>query len=303
MTDGSQSPWSSIAALPRRDQAGRAARTLLGGGAEEAGLERVGLQERRQVGARLAEAGVAEALAADGRGNGRLRAVAQREVLPPERVRPAVLAADRDWRVAGARSLESSDSSWVRVVGTVMPTFAKMSLRYQTPTMCRSHRHPVLLAARLPAGGTGDAVPPDPASDNSEGDVGDLARKVTCWVSTPPCPTAGRCSAGCCPAERADLRLRRVSFWIGTFVILMVGCVASKPLMALVYTPSRGCVCGVVPPGQGDARRSLTELELDRVLLEPRRCCTRRARSRLPPPPQRREPRVFYACFVISPGG
>ena len=45
ITDGSQSPCSSIAALPLRDQARRAAGALLGRGAEEAGLERVGLHE------------------------------------------------------------------------------------------------------------------------------------------------------------------------------------------------------------------------------------------------------------------
>src|SRR5580692_322630 len=32
----------------------------------------------------------------------------------------------------------------------------------------------------------------------------------------------------------------RSSFWIGTFVIVIFGWVASKPLMALTYTPSSG---------------------------------------------------------------
>jgi hypothetical protein len=126
-----------------------------GPGAEEARLERVGLEERGQVRARLAEARRAEAdRGLDGRLDGGGRALTHREVLPPERVRPAVLAADaRSARRRAALSLASSDSSWAMVVGgDVMPALANRSLRYQKPTTCRSKGTPYCWPVDLPAG-------------------------------------------------------------------------------------------------------------------------------------------------------
>src|SRR6201996_8457882 len=59
----------------------------------------------------------------------------------------------------------------------------------------------------------------------------------------------------------------RSSFWIGTSVILIFGWDASKPLMALVYTPCSGWLVALFHQVRVPLAADLAELELPPVLV------------------------------------
>ena len=117
------------------DQAGRAACARLCRRRQVTLVERVGLDERGQVVTGLHEAGGLRLIVAIAVLSVDRRALAQGEVLPPEGVRPFVLAPDGDRLDIGRPQLGTSASSWAIVAGgEVIPALAKRSLRYQNPT-------------------------------------------------------------------------------------------------------------------------------------------------------------------------
>src|SRR5215467_5529747 len=165
-----------------------------------------------------------------------------------------------------ARSWASSDSSWGMVVGgLVIPAFWNRSLRYQKPTTCRSYGTPYHFPSVCHAVA---GLPSEPIHEDTSLEMSASFPDWT-WVACCPLPHCWKMSGGALPRSAGVILVLNSSFCIGTFVIVMLGCVASKDLMMPWNTPRSGCVFALFH----QVRVALPDAELDPpfalVLLEP----------------------------------